>query len=187
MHNRFISLLILLIWGSCQSDLKKVDKIASQKEAQIETARQVDIQYYEDGQMRVKILAPTLKRYVTKNPYLEMPDGLRVLFYDDRLEVKSRLTAEYGISYEEQDEMMVRDNVEFMNNKGERLNTEELIWNEKKENIYSDKFVKIKTEDEVIYGRGMEANQDFTDWEIRNIEKGSMKVKEGATSSEQSQ
>jgi hypothetical protein len=44
-----------------------------------------------------------------------------------------------------------------------------LFWDEKKELIYTNKFVKITTENEVIWGEGLEANQEFTDWKIKNV------------------
>ena len=62
-----------------------------------------------------------------------------------------------------------------MSNHKEQLETEELIWDEKKEKVYSNKFVKITKPDEKIYGYGVEANQDFTRWKINAIE-GELKV-----------
>jgi lipopolysaccharide assembly outer membrane protein LptD (OstA) len=56
-----------------------------------------------------------------------------------------------------------------VNQKGERLTTDELIWDEEKKIIYSNTFVKIATEDEVMYGKGMIANQNFSDYTIKNI------------------
>jgi hypothetical protein len=51
-----------------------------------------------------------------------------------------------------------------------------LIWDEEKKIIYSNSFVKITTSDEIIYGRGMTANENFTDYVIKNIT-GKIKVK----------
>ena len=59
--------------------------------------------------------------------------------------------------------------------KNETLNAEELIWDEKNGKIYSDKFVKITTADEIIYGEGFEANEDFTNYKIKNI-KGTINI-----------
>lgn len=98
-----------------------------------------------------------------------MPKGLKLVFYNDSMGVSSRLTANYGISYENSHEMIVRDNVQVVNVNGEIMNTEELIWNSKTEKITSDKFVKIQTKDEIIYGDGLEANQDLTNYKIRKI------------------
>ena len=57
-----------------------------------------------------------------------------------------------------------------INEKGEQLNTEELIWDPVKMKIYSDQFVRIKTEDEILFGTGFEADQEFTRYRILNPE-----------------
>jgi hypothetical protein len=49
------------------------------------------------------------------------------------------------------------------------LNTEELFWEPKKEIIYTDKFVRIETDGEIITGEGMEAPQDFSTWRLKNF------------------
>ena len=61
--------------------------------------------------------------------------------------------------------------------KEEILNTEHLIWLQKEEKIYTEEFVKITTPDEIIYGDGLEANQQFTKYRIKNI-KGTIAVDE---------
>jgi hypothetical protein len=49
------------------------------------------------------------------------------------------------------------------------LDTEELIWDESRKQIYSNAFVKITTIDEIILGNGMESNETFTDYTIKHI------------------
>jgi hypothetical protein len=53
-----------------------------------------------------------------------------------------------------------------VNTKGERLNTEEIIWDEQKKKIYSDKYVTIHTKDEILFGYGFESNEDFSKYKI---------------------
>ena len=65
--------------------------------------------------------------------------------------------------------MEVKYNVEVVNVNGEKLNTEHLIWDEQKKKIISDDFVKITTAKEIIMGKGLEANQDFTQYEIKEV------------------
>ena len=64
-----------------------------------------------------------------------------------------------------------------VNAEGEKIETEELIWNEKDAKISSDKFVKITTPDEILMGEGFEANEDFTRYKIKKV-KATLKVKE---------
>ena len=49
-------------------------------------------------------------------------------------------------------------------------------WDEEKKIIYSNTFVKIATADEIIYGNGMEASENFSDYTIKHIT-GKIKVK----------
>ena len=62
--------------------------------------------------------------------------------------------------------MEAKDGVVVINEKGEKLNTEHLVWDKKTEKITSDVFVKITTDSEVLMGEGLISNQDFTEYRI---------------------
>jgi LPS export ABC transporter protein LptC len=163
----FCAMSFLLI--SCENDLDKVKLYSKGKLSPQESARSIKILYSDSARVQVEITAPVLNRFETDNPYIEMPNGIHALFYDDALAVKSKLDADYGVRYEREQRMEARKNVVVVNQKGERLNTEHLIWDEKKEKLLSDDFVKITTKDEIIFGNGFEANQDFSKYKIFNI------------------
>ena len=55
------------------------------------------------------------------------------------------------------------------NIEGDILETEKLNWNQQKEEIFTDEFVKITTENEVIFGEGLVSNQNFSRYTIRKI------------------
>ena len=95
-----------------------------------------------------------------------MKNGIRVLFYNDSMNLQSTLLAKYGRYFEQSGNVLVRDSVVVYNIKKEQLNTEELIWNEKLQKFYTDKFVKITTPTQIIYGNGLESNQNFSDYTI---------------------
>ena len=65
--------------------------------------------------------------------------------------------------------MTAKDNVVLTSENGKRLETEELIWDEKKNKIYTDRKVKITTGKEVIEGEGFSSNPDFTEYTISKI------------------
>ena len=54
--------------------------------------------------------------------------------------------------------------------KNEQLNTEELFWKPADEKIFTDKFVTIRQQTDVIYGQGLEAKQDMSDYVIKRPE-----------------
>ena len=141
-----------------------------------ETAKSIKILYSDSAHVKVEITAPVLDHYESESPYIEMPKGLHAIFYDKGMEVKSRLQADYGIRYERDQRIEANRNVVVINEKGDQLNTEHLVWDERTEKLTSDQFVKITTKDEIIFGNGFEANQDFSKYKIFNI-KGTIALK----------
>jgi LPS export ABC transporter protein LptC len=116
------------------------------------------------------ITAPVVNRlHDSKDPYTEMPSGVNIVFYDRMAMVSSTLSAEYGKNEEKKELMYARGNVKLSNIKDENLYAEELYWNQKTKKIYSDKFVKIITPKETIYGQGFESNEDFSNYSIKKI------------------
>ena len=160
---------IALVFASCENDIEKVKLLSDHKVAPVETATSIRILYSDSSKVQVEITAKELNHYETENPYIEMPRGLTANFFDDSLHVKSKLTADYGVRYERDQKMEARGNVVVVNEKGETLNTEHLIWDERTEKLKSDEFVKITTKGEIIMGTGFEANQDFSKYRIFNI------------------
>ena len=112
--------------------------------------------------------SPIYKKYGGKEPYMEFPQGIKVIFYDPGMKVKSTMTAGYAVIRELTHRMEARNNVEVMSvAKQEKLNTEHLIWDERLMKIFSNQFVKITTGDKVLYGQGFESDQTFDHWEIK--------------------
>jgi len=162
---------------SCENDVKEIESLINQKEAPISKGKNVTFIYSEKSNVKVKITAPLMEEYGEENKYMEMSQGIKVLFYDSLLNIASTLTSNYAVHKVSENIMEAKDNVVVINDKGEVLNTEHLIWLEDSAKIYSNEFVKITTKDEIIMGEGMEADQDFTKWKIHKI-KGTINVKE---------
>jgi LPS export ABC transporter protein LptC len=176
MMRQYISIIVsALLFAACENDMAKV-KLLSNKEAEpVESASNVKILYSDSAKLQSEITAPEMNHYETETPYLEMPLGLKAIVYDNAGEVKSRITADYGINYQREQRMEVKKNVVVVNEKGEQLNTEHLVWDQKQAKLRSDEFVKITTKDEIIFGTGLEANEDFTKYKIFNI-KGTLSI-----------
>jgi LPS export ABC transporter protein LptC len=172
---KLISLFVIISMYSCENDLDKVKLYSKGQVIPTETARSIKIIYSDSAKVQVEITAPLLDHYSTENPYIEMPNGLKATFYNERMEVKSKLVADYGVRYEKDQKMEAKKNVIVTNEKGDKLNTEHLIWDEKKQKLLSNEDVKITTKDEIIFGKGFEANEDFTKYKIFNI-KGTISI-----------
>ncbi|MEY4594078.1 MAG: hypothetical protein RIQ47_488 [Bacteroidota bacterium] len=161
--------VIFIAINACENDLDKVKLYEKGTAGPVESAKNIKILYSDSGAVKVEITAPVLDRYDSERPYTEMPKGVKAIFYNDRMEVTSRLSANYAIRYDRDLKLEARKNVVVVNERGEQLTTEHLIWDERRQMLNSDEFVKITTKDEIIYGNGFEANQDFSQYRIFNI------------------
>jgi LPS export ABC transporter protein LptC len=159
-------MLVSVFLSGCVNSVEEVKEAKGLIDPGVEKGKDVEMYYSEDGSVKMRIKAQTLTRYLTDEPYTEFSDGLIVDFYDDSLRSMSKLTAQYGVRYEKEGKTIVRNDVIVVNEKGEELSTEELIWDELEHVIYTDKQVKITTEDEVLYGTGLEADETMTEYTI---------------------
>jgi len=156
---------------SCRDNIKELDEIMQKQSVfPTEQGEAVEILYTDSGLVRIRIIAPVMNHFTVNvpEPYTEMPKGIYMEFYNDSSKIKTTLKADYGIRYERTKKTEVKKNVVVVNVNGETLNTEQLFWDESTRKIYTDVFVKITTKREVLRGTGLVANEDFSDYEIRN-------------------
>ncbi|MBW7914090.1 MAG: LPS export ABC transporter periplasmic protein LptC [Taibaiella sp.] len=162
--------------AACKNDPKEINALVGKQSLQEDKAEEVTIIYSEHGNSRIRMFATEFVRNeIAKPPYVDMRKGLKVEFFDDSMRVESTLTAMYARWYEGKGNVLIRDSVVVVNKKGETLRTEELIWNQNVRKFYTEKFVRINTPDQVMYGDGLEANEDFSWYRIKNP-KGTVRV-----------
>jgi LPS export ABC transporter protein LptC len=94
---------------------------------------------------------------------------MKVEFFTPNKRVTSRLTAKYGMRLEKDKQIIMRDSVVWESLNKEILETTELIWDEKEERVFTNKFVVIRRPGEIITGYGFESNQDFTYSKIKSV------------------
>ena len=131
----------------------------------------VTLLYTDSAQLKIMIKANRMLVFNkdVSEPFTVLPKGVWVTFFDDEEKVSATLKANYGVRYDLSRRMEARYAVEVVNREGTKLETEKLIWNELTQKIYTDAFVKITTANEIIMGKGMESNQDFSKYEIKEV------------------
>jgi LPS export ABC transporter protein LptC len=164
-------LIVASFLYSCENKTSDIDDLLSKMEVGKEFAEEVEILYSDSAIIRAKIVAPVMVMDMDRSTESqEFPKGVTVDFYDDFQNVSSNLSGLYAIRYIRKGQVIVRDSVVWKSASGEKLETQELIWDEKAEKIYSDKFVVISRPSEIIYGHGFEAGQDFNNARIKAVE-----------------
>lgn len=167
-----------LFLTSCEKIKKETRQVITENDVAVEVAKDVEILYSDSAVVRVKVSGPTLLNVNDRDdPRQEFPDGIRFDFLQPDLTVRSVLTAKSAVRQQEKGLITVRDSVVLTTIKQEKLETEELVWDEKSAKIRTEKFVKVSQPGEVVYGFGLEANQDFSYWKIL-VPKGRIKVQQ---------
>ena len=167
MKSRYLLLSIVLV--ACTNDPKLVQEFVSDKEQAIEQIKGAELLHTENGKLKVRILTNKIERFKDQQPGLIFSEHMEVYFYNDSSELKSTLMANDASIDEDTKIMLAQNNVVLTSNDNKKLETEELVWDEIKNKIYTDKKVKITTGKEVVYGQGFTSNADFSQYSITKI------------------
>ena len=165
----------LFLFG-CDPTSDRERKIYTQDDTAVEVGQEVEILYSDSATVRVRVTGPVLHNFSEReNPRQEFTQGVKIEFLESDLSIKSTLTAKTAVRRQEKGLIVARDSVVLVTKKQEKLETEELIWDERSGKVRTDKFVKVTKPGEIIYGFGLEAEQDFSYWKIL-VPKGRIKV-----------
>jgi LPS export ABC transporter protein LptC len=175
----FLLIFTLFVLVSCgNKDVDKVKISASSGPLPVEKGVNIAISYTDSGYLKARVFAPILERYSSEDKLESvMKKGITAYFYGPNGKITSYLKSKYAFRDEKARTLMVRNEVIVVNNKGDTIRTEEMIWDEKTDMISTDKAVQIHSPDKIIYGTGMESTTDFTHPKIFNI-KGTVYLKQ---------
>ena len=162
MRELFYLTLVFLL-ASCS---QKKNTAPKEYEGPLQEAENVELLYTESQHIKVKMKTPLL--YEFKSGDREFPKGIYLEFYDEKTDkLSSILRADHAYFFKKENKWRARGKVEVLNKeKNEQLNTEELFWFPAKEDILTKKFVTIRQQETVIYGEGLQAKQDMSDYYI---------------------
>ncbi len=162
----FLPLLFLI---SCENNIDKVNLITATDKTPLQTEENATYTYTDSAKVKFVLKAPLINTFGGKNPYQECPKGMNVDFYDDSGHVTSHINSDYAIRHENSKIMEADGNVVVVNKKNEKLNTEQLFWDQSRHTIYTSKYVQIRTATEILYGDGLQSNEDFSHYILSNI------------------
>jgi hypothetical protein len=159
------SLLLLVLLAACNKQKEiRADRIYSKADVEVERTRDAVIYYSDSAITRVQITGPMLLNHTERNNQRkEFTEGIRVEFYDDLGAISSILTAKYAVQYERDSKVVVRDSVVWRSMEDQMLESSELIWDERQELIYTNKFSVITTPTDTVFTQYFKANQNFSE------------------------
>jgi LPS export ABC transporter protein LptC len=163
-------IIIAVVLISC---VKKVDKI---KNSEILTLPTITVKntrsvLNDSGKVQLIMSFPLMETYNnTDAPYSEWRMGIEVLFYDGKKDSVGRVTAKYARYIDKKKLWELKDSVVVVNFESDyKLETEQLFWDQQKDIIYNDRFVKFSNEDQSVFGNGFESDSRLNKRKIKNV------------------
>jgi LPS export ABC transporter protein LptC len=164
-----ILLILAGILGACSNDLDKVAAVQLEEASPDRVTLKAEYLYTDSGRVRNRLRAGRIAEWAKEPKKTEISEGLEVVFFDAKGGPGSTLTARRGLILPGLKRMEVYEDVVFVNPKGERLETEQLTWDQDSARVRTDKPVRIRRGEDIIHGNGLDATEDFSSYTIRNI------------------
>jgi LPS export ABC transporter protein LptC len=125
--------------------------------------------FSEKGQKQSRLEASLLQQFNPEGDedYMLASNGFRMVFFDTLEREDAHLTANFGKLEEKKKRFTAWGSVVLVNELGEKLETEEIVYLVDSARITSDKQVKITMEGgTVLHGKGLVSNDNFTQYRI---------------------
>ena len=176
----FYGLLVVLGFTACSNEVEEINQLlAEDLQTNVERGKNIRIFYSDSATVKVIINAPVLERYNAYNDSKDVfPKGILIEFLNEQKVVDSWLKADNAVREARTSKVTAKGNVIFYDSKNQKLETPELIWDEKERIVYTEKIVRITQAEkgDTTYGFGFRANQDFSRIEIKKKVQGKMNV-----------
>ncbi len=168
MKKYFYLLTILILFSCSEEKIKpKIENGLLQGEIPSHESWNSKVIFSKEGKLKAILYADHLKKYEIQQ--ITLIENLKVDFYDNNQKKVTTLTAKFGKVDDQTLNMFAKDSVIAINDAGTILKTSELMWINKDQKILSDKFVSIKSKDEIIEGYGFESDQNLSNYIIYKI------------------
>lgn len=167
-----VVMLLLFLFSSCSNGNKQIGQAITERDSIPSMSTYGVVTFVSDsGVTRYRIDAEEWLVYDRKEPaYWAFEKGIYLEQFDSLFHKDASIKADTAYNFYKDKLWKLIGNVDIQNQKGERFNTELLYWDQAKERIYSDRFIRIQQTDRIISGYGFTSNQQMTVYEILNME-----------------
>ena len=158
-----------LLAGCLLAGCQGLDDSAAQKPVLytgpiVETTNVVTL-FSDSARLKFRLRAPLEQKYEQGDMWYRR--GVLLTFFDRTGRVQNTLRGNVGHFDKAKNLYHVKGHVQVQSAvKKQQLDTEELFFDQNKQRIYTDQFVRIETDTEVLTGTGLTANQDFSRYTI---------------------
>lgn len=166
----FCAAVMFVLFPSCSGKGKDLaDAVSENDTLPTMSSLGVTTLISDSGITRYKIITEEWIIFDKKSPsYWSFEKGVYLEKFDTLFHIDASIKADTAYYYDKKKLWELRSNVQIQSQRGDRFETSLLFWDEKKEKVYSDRFIRISQEDKIITGYGFESDQNLTEYQIKN-------------------
>lgn len=174
----YLSLFIyfLFLFSCRENDLAEVASLSEDKDLPQIVMENAEIEFNDSSRLQAIIAGGLVESFTyfdedndVQDQKLVMSKGVNGRFYSEQGVVNSVLTANNAVRYEKEKKTEIDGNVVVVNSQGDSLSTEFLLWDEKSETISSNRKVRVKTSDEIIFAEGFSSDMNFQEYTFKKV------------------
>ncbi len=151
----------LFLLYSCESNFKEIQKINFSEFSPTGEAEDFNLKYTDSGRIKSILESPKMLDYATVDyPFTEFPNGVSVTLFDNK-ERRTFIKSKYAIIYKNSDVINLKGDVVIFNEANQKLETEQLYFDQKNEWFYTEKKFKFLDPKGVSFGKGIDFSKDF--------------------------
>lgn len=163
------AILMVVLLPSCGKKENLAEAVG--KEDSIPDMRTTGVTTYisDSGMIRYKIITAEWLVYSRiDTPYWAFQKGIYLEKFDTLFHIDASIKADTAFYYEPKKLWELRGNVHIRSQRGDKFDTQLMYWDQGKERIYSDRYIRIEQPDKILTGYGFESNQQMTEYQIFN-------------------
>lgn len=166
------AMVMLLLFSSCSGRNKEMGEAITERDSlPVMDTKGVTTLISDSGVTRYRINTEEWLVFDRKKtPYWAFEKGIYLEKFDSLFQIEASIEADTAYFYNKEELWKLVGNVHIQNLKGEKFDTELLYWDQRKQKVYSDKFIRIEQPDRIITGRGFDSNQQMTVYTIHQPE-----------------
>lgn len=169
MTTAFLVVVVLFAVSCKKEEPEKIGAVKDRKSLPGLTESKITTVISDSGVTRYRIYTDKMDVYDRAvEPYWEFAKGLHFERFAPNLSINATLNCNFARYYVQKKLWELKGKVRAVNLEGVMFETELLYWDEMKQKIYSDKFIRVTRPTMIISGVGFEADQSLTKWKILN-------------------
>jgi len=181
-------LFLLLAHISCHEEKEHIaPAIYPRDSVSIMTSYGVNTLVSDSGMIKYRIVAESWEVNQAKNPSKWIfNNGLFLEQFDEKFHVEGYIQCDTAYYFDQQKIWELRGRVRVRNLDGLRFSSEELFWNQRTHELYSNKFSRLVTPDREMQGTYFKSDEHLRHYTINNSKGSFVKDKMGEDSEKDS-